>query len=149
MSSTSFGATATCQASLNFSLNDYLKSLADKIVANFDDYEEGIRYDLEDCDVNEVVEKFNKYISSSQYSQVNEINITMDSEEDNGYGDIFDLLVKSIREDVMTSKVMEIYSMSYDSREGMSAYHYYITKSGREIGSDRILELIENSEFVD
>ena len=49
----------------------------------------------------------------------------------------------------MSNKVMEIYTCSYDTREGQSAYHYFITKSGREIGPDRMIELIESSNFVD
>jgi hypothetical protein len=112
-------------------------------------YEDSIHYEVEGYDADEFADKLSRYISCLQYSRVNEIEIKMDSEEDNGSGELFDLLAKSIREDVMESKVMEVYSCSFDTRAGMSAYHYYITKSGREITPGRMIELIESSSFVD
>lgn len=149
MSSTFFSATATCQASLNFSLESYIKTLAENIIKNLEHYEDSIHYEVEGYDADEFADKLSRYISCSQYSRVNEIEIKMDSEEDNGSGELFDLLAKSIREDVMESKVMEVYSCSFDTRAGMRAYHYYIAKSGREITPDRMIELIESSNFVD
>ena len=126
-----------------------MKILGDYISANLQDLDECIRSDVEYFGIEDFVDEMKKYITCERYGQVQTIEIKLDSEESNGNSNIFDFLASKIQEDVMKSKVMEVYSCSFDTRAGMSAYHYYITKSGREITPDRMIELIESSNFVD
>lgn len=138
MSHTQFVCTSKCQASEDFNLEEYLKSLADFIGNHVDDLSESITW-LADMKYDDVISELEKYVKLNG----REILINCDTEDDNDNTEIWDWLSDQVRQDVMISKFMTINSTTICSRNGVDPYHAFVLKDGGHIGPFEIECIIE------
>jgi hypothetical protein len=143
MSYTQFVATASCEFPDNFSLDDYLTSLSDFIANHIDDdnLNDDVRWVFEDYTQQDVIVILNNYIRESG----GKLLIECDTECNNGNSGLWDWLCDRIRQDVMTSKLMEINTATINSRWGVECGTSYFLKNGKYIGSDDIQSILEKN----
>ncbi len=146
MSYTQFVATAKCSVAEDFNLNDYLTSLSDFIANHIDDDSlcDSIEWVFADVTQDESISILEGYVRELG----GQVYIECDTEESNGNSDVWDWLCDQVREDVMTSKLMEINSATIDSRSGVETSNGFYTKSGKWIGPDDIMQLVEQSGIL-
>jgi hypothetical protein len=140
MSYTHYTASASCSVAEDFDLNEYVKSLVDFIGNHLDDLPDSIQW-LGDYTHEELIETVKKYVRKSG----GKILIELDSEESNYDSDLWDWLCDSIREDVMTSKLMVMNYSTNDSRNGVECGTSYYMKDGTFYGSDDIEAILESA----
>jgi hypothetical protein len=147
MSYTQFVATAKCQVNDNFNLNEYLTTLSDFIANHIDDdkLDENIRWEFEDYTQDEVIDTLRNYVRELGGM----VLVECDTEERCSNSDLWDWLCDQVRQDVMESKVMEIHTATIDSRSGVDSSFGFYTKSGKWIGSDDIMGLVEDSKILE
>ena len=141
MSYTQFVATAKCQVPADFNLQSYLDDLSVQCVQ-----EENLIFEFYGLDSNDELDvDFADYVR-----QVGDnILIECDTEELNSNRDVWDWLFNQFRENVMTGKMMEINTTTIDSRDGVESSKGFYTKSGRWIGADDILRIVEELGIFD
>lgn len=141
MSFTQFYCTAKCTVADDFSLSEYVNSLADFISNHIDGDT------LETCLINEfegythkkVCEKISEYFSIIG----SQLFITVDSEENNT--EVHEWLMDQVLNDAMVSSAMEINSATVSSKTGCECGTSFLLKDGTFIGSDEIHTIIEKS----
>jgi hypothetical protein len=138
MSYTHCTSSASCEVAEDFDLKEYLTSLTDFVGNHLDDLPASIQW-LGDYEHAELIDTFEDYVRESG----GKILIEFDSEEKNHDSDVWDWLCNQIREDVMTSNLMQINYSTYDSKYGVECGTSYYMKDGRFIGSDEIGNILE------
>jgi hypothetical protein len=145
MSYTQFVATAKCQVADNFNLNEYLVTLSDFVANHLDDLPEDVSCEVGDYTQDELIDAFRNYVRELGGL----VLVECDTEERCHNSCIWDWLCDQVRQDLMTSKVMEIHSATIDSRSGVESSFGFYTKSGKWIGSDDIMQLVEDSKVLE
>jgi hypothetical protein len=145
MSYTQFVATAKCQVADTFNLNEYLVTLSDFVANHLDDLPDDVSCEFGDYTQDELISEFENYVRELG----SQVLIECDTEECYNNSSIWDWLCDQVRQDVMTSKVMEIHSATIDSRSGVDTSFGFYTKSGKWIGSDDIMQLVEDSKILE
>ena len=112
MSYTQHTATATCTIKCVLDVNDLCHQLYDYLTNHEDEIPEG----LADC---KSVEEFADILESYVELSNDNLTISMDTEEINSDGEIFDFLATHYAY-LMTSKFMKVTYAMYDSRQGLS-----------------------------
>lgn len=144
MSYTQFVSTAKCVVADDFDLEEYIVTLSDFISNHIEDLDDGIKWAFEEYTQDDVAEILGSYI---HYDGSN-VFVECDTEESNSNSEVWDWLIDQVREDVMASKLMEINSATIDSRSGVECGTSFLTKSGKFIGSEDIMELVERSGIL-
>lgn len=139
MSYTHICNTASCETVKDFSLHQYVQSLAEHIEKNFDSLGSDLQGSYLDFDVEEIASDLNNYLRISD----GKLLIEFDSEDANGDTMVWDWLCDQVRQDVMTSDFMRINYSSYDSRDGVDSGTSFFLKDGTFLGSDDIAEIVE------
>lgn len=145
MSYTHFVSTAKCEVDSNFNLEEYITSLCDFVTNHLDDLHGGIRVELEELTedgFNLLAKRYIRELGSN-------ILIECDTENNNYNSEIWYWLCDQVRQDVMIGKMMEINTVTIDSRCGVETSNGFYTKSGRWIGADDILKIAEESGIFD
>jgi hypothetical protein len=137
MSYTHSTSTASCEVADDFNLNEYLISLADFVGNHVDDLPQSLQW-LGDYSHEDLLIDFENYVHEN-----GKILIELDSEENNHDSDLWDWLCDQIRQDVMTSKFMQINWATHDSKNGVECGTSYYGKDGTFIGSDDIQGIVE------
>ena len=113
MSYTQHTTTATCTIKNVLDVSDLCHQLYDYLTNHEDEIPEG----LADC---KSVEEFADIVESYVELSDDKLTISMDTEEINCDGEIFDFIATHYAY-IMTSKFMKVTYAMYDSRQGLSA----------------------------
>lgn len=130
---------ASCIVAEDFDLNEYLKSLVDFIGNHFEDLDKDLQNSLGDLTYDETLEELGYYI---RLSDGKNLLIEMNTEYSNNQCHIWDWLCDQVRQDAMTSLVMEL-KYSSNSKHGMESSTSYYLKDGTFIGADDVFGIIE------
>ena len=131
MSYTQHTATATCTIKCVLDVNDLCHQLYDYLTNHEDEIPEG----LADC---ESVEEFADILESYVELSNDNLTISMDTEEINSDGEIFDFL-SSHYACLMISKFMKVVWASYDSRQGLSGDVIYYDNTNSFIDVEALI----------
>lgn len=139
MSYTQFFGTATLTVDESFNLDSFLNTLSYNSVAddNFLVEQYGVVGNKIDLD-------FGWYVTHID----NQILIKIDTEESNGNSEVWDFLIDKFAP-IMTSELMKVQSTSVCSRNGVDSCVFYVTKEGKQIDSEEMVENYTKNPILD